>query len=348
MSIADGNPRLSIVVNNFNYARYLPEALDSVLRQMRDGDELIVVDDGSTDDSPALLRQYQHDHGIRLIEQANRGQMGTVRTGIEAASGDILVLLDSDDYFLDGYLDRLREIYVRHPDVSFVFVNARIEGDSAAARESMRGLFHRLELPPGRVGKTKWAALMFHEFIGVPTSGLSMHLSLANRILRLPTATEDNAAISPLLSTVLRISKTERAKSGYTADGVLVRCASIFGAEKYYDDRPGFLYRIHGANKYATTSRLGRWYLLRIRKKQFGKMFRQHSADVEVPTAAELRQEILGRSFGRRAVRQLIVRGNYCRAILASRGPLGDKLAAFAAALGLQASARQGYRSDGQ
>lgn len=328
------SPRLSIVVNNYNYARYLTEALDSVLRQMTDQDELIVVDDGSTDESPAILRQYERDHGIRLIEQANRGQMATVRTGIEAAQGDILVLLDSDDYFLDGYLDRLREIYVKYPDVSFVFANARIEGDSTAARESMRGLFHRLELPPGKVGKTKWAGLLFYEFIGIPTSGLSMHLPLANRIMTLPTALEDNSVISPLLSMLLRISETERAKSGFTADGVLVRCASIFGAQKYYDDRPGFMYRIHGANKYATTSRLGRWYLLRIRKKQFGKILRQHSAVIETPTASELRAEILGRSFGLRTVRQIIIRGNYCRAIVTSKGSLREKIAAFWAALG--------------
>jgi glycosyltransferase involved in cell wall biosynthesis len=288
---------------------------------------------------PHCCSRYASEHGIRLIEQANRGQMGTVRTGIEAARGDILVLLDSDDYFLDGYLDRLREVYVQNPDVSFVFANARIEGESTAARDSMRGLFHRLELPPGKVGKTKWAGLLFYEFIGVPTSGLSMHLSLANRIMTLPTALEDTTAISPLISTLLRISETERAKSGFTADGVLVRCASIFGAQKYYDDRPGFMYRIHGGNKYATTSRLGRWYLLRIRKKQFGKMFTQHSAVTEIPTATELREEILGRSFGRRPLRQFIIRGNYCRAIATSKGSLAEKLAAFAAALGLDGAA---------
>jgi glycosyltransferase involved in cell wall biosynthesis len=335
MTSFDGLPRLSIVVNNYNYAPYLPEALDSAIRQMTERDELIVVDDGSTDESPALLRQYERDHGIRLIEQANSGQMATVRRGIEEARGDILVLLDSDDAFLDGYLDRLRDIYVRCPDVSFVFANARIEGDATTARNSMRGLFHRLELPPGRIGKTKWAGLLFHEFVGVPTSGLSLHLSLATRIMMLPTALEDCTAISPLVSTLLRISESERAKSGFTADGVLVRCASIFGAQKYYDDRPGFLYRIHGGNKYATTSRLGRWYLLRLRKKRFGEVFRQHSGETSMPTATELREEILGRSFGRRPVRQIIIRGNYCRAIVSSEGSLREKIAAFAAALGV-------------
>lgn len=340
MSGASVQPRLSIVVNNYNYARYLPAALDSVIAQMHPQDELIVVDDQSSDDSPALLRQYASDHGITFIEQANSGQMGTVRTGIQAARGDIVVLLDSDDYFLDGYLQRLRDIYAQNPDVSFVFANARIEGDSIPARDSMRGLFHRLELPPGKVGTTKWATLLFYEFVGVPTSGLSLHLPLAQKIVAMPAAVDDVVVIPPLLSRLLRISRTEQAKSGYTADGVIVRCASIFGALKYYDERPGFTYRIHGANKYATTSRLGRWYLLRVRKRQFGRMFRQHYALVEKPTALELRDEILGRSFGKRLVRRIMVRGNYCRAILLSTGTLAEKFAALAAALGFTHSTR--------
>ena len=335
MNMPAGWPRLSVVVNNYNYAQYLPEALGSVIRQMIEGDELIVVDDGSTDGSSALLRQFARDYGIRLIEQANCGQMGTVRTGIDAAQGDVVVLLDSDDYFLDGYLQRLRDIYAANPDVSFVFANAQIGGESLTGRNNMRGLFRRLEFPPGKIGTTKWATLLFYEFVGLPTSGLSLHRSLADNIIALPTNVDEVIAIPPLHSKLLGISKTEQAKSRITADGVIVRCASIFGAQKYYDDRPGFLYRIHGDNKYATTSRLGRWYLLRLRKKQFRRMFTEHSAIAEKPTALELRQEIQGRAFGKRLMRRITVRGNYCRAVLASRGSLGEKWAALAAALGL-------------
>lgn len=327
-------PHLSIVINNYNYARYLPQALDSALRQMLAGDELIVVDDGSTDGSSALLRRYEHEHGIRVIEQANRGQMGSVSAGIAAASGEVVVLLDSDDYFLDGYLERLREVYRGNPDVSFVFANAEIGGDSAAGCDNMRGLFHRLELPAGRLGTSKWAALLFQEFVGLPTSGLSLHRSLAVRIIALRTEQEEAVAIPALRARLLRISKTEQAKSRYTADGVIVRCASIFGAQKYYDDRPGFFYRIHGNNKYAGTSRLGRWYLLRLRKQQFAKLFSQHPALAQRPTALELREEIVGRAFGRRLLRRITVRGNYCRAVLRSRGSGREKLAALAAALG--------------
>jgi glycosyltransferase involved in cell wall biosynthesis len=328
-------PRLSVVVNNYNYARYLPEALDSAIRQLRPGDEIVVVDDGSTDDSPAVLQRYQEKYGITVIRQENHGQMRTVRVGIEAARGDIVVLLDSDDYFLEGYLDRLRHIYMAHPDISYVFCNAILGGDSTAGSNSMRGILDRMELTPGEVGTTKWATLLFHEFVGVPTSGNSLHRSLANEIITLPTTVDETSILSSRIARVLGISKIEQQKSGFTADGVIVRSASLLQSRKYYDDRPGFMYRIHGSNKYASTNRLGRWYLRRRRKKVFKEMVSRYFGLTTVPTALELQQEILGRSFGRRWFRRLFIRGNYCRAILASKGSLTQKARALLAALGI-------------
>jgi len=327
-------PRLSIVVNNYNYARYLPEALDSAIRQLRHGDEIIVVDDGSTDDSPAVLQHYKGEHGITVIQQENHGQMRTVRAGIEAARCDIIVLLDSDDYFLDGYLDRLRHIYMAHPDVSYVFCNAVLGGDSTVGSNSMRGILNRMELTPGEVGTTKWATLLFHEFVGVPTSGNSLHRSLANDIITLPATVDETSIVSSRIAGLLGISKIEQKKSGFTADGVIVRSASLLQSRKYYDDRPGFLYRIHGSNKYASTNRLGRWYLRRRLKKVFKGVVSRHFGLTAVPTAVELREEILGRSFGRHWFRRIFIRGNYCRAILTSKGSLMQKVTALKAALG--------------
>jgi glycosyltransferase involved in cell wall biosynthesis len=327
--------QLTIVVNNYNYARYLPEALDSAIRQMHEGDELIVVDDGSTDQSPAILSQYQVEHGIRLIQQENQGQMRAVRVGIEAAQGDIVVLLDSDDYFLDGYLDRLRHIYNEHPEISYVFCNALLEGDSEKGRKSMRAILDRMELMPGKVGTTKWAALLFHEFVGVPTSGNSLYRSLANKILTLPAILDETSTLSPRLARLLGISKIEQQKSGFNADGVIARSASLLQSLKYYDERPGFMYRIHGSNKYASTNRLGRWYLRNLRKREFKNIVAHHFSLSTVPTAVELREEILGRSFAKHRLRRMVIRGNYCLAILVSGGSLAQKVTALSAALGL-------------
>src|SRR4051794_40698073 len=97
--------RVSVLVNNHNYARYLPEALDSALAQDAGGAEVeyIVVDDGSTDGSFQVLKRYAPRVKTVLLPQ-NRGQAAAFNAGFEAASGEILCLLDSDDWWAPGKL----------------------------------------------------------------------------------------------------------------------------------------------------------------------------------------------------------------------------------------------------
>ena len=89
-----GRPRISILINNYNYAQYLGEAIASALAQTYPHTEVIVVDDGSSDNSADVARQFS---GIRTIFKPNGGQTSAVRAGLAAASGDIVILLDSDD-----------------------------------------------------------------------------------------------------------------------------------------------------------------------------------------------------------------------------------------------------------
>jgi glycosyltransferase involved in cell wall biosynthesis len=89
---------VSIVINNYNYARYLRQAVDSALAQTYRPIEVVVVDDGSTDGSRELLASY--GDRIRLIEKPNGGQASAFNVGIAAAQGVYIALLDSDDYLL--------------------------------------------------------------------------------------------------------------------------------------------------------------------------------------------------------------------------------------------------------
>jgi glycosyltransferase involved in cell wall biosynthesis len=92
--------QVSIVINNFNYARFLGEAIESALTQTHRDVEVIVVDDGSTDDSREVLAAY---HGrIRALLQENRGQGGAFNAGFAATSGDVILFLDADDVLLPG------------------------------------------------------------------------------------------------------------------------------------------------------------------------------------------------------------------------------------------------------
>ena len=96
--------RISVIIPTHNRSLLLPRALDSVLSQSRQADEVIVVDDGSTDDTAAMLRdRYPR---VRYLFQGNRGVSAARNLGIRAATGDWIALLDSDDSWLPDKLER--------------------------------------------------------------------------------------------------------------------------------------------------------------------------------------------------------------------------------------------------
>jgi glycosyltransferase involved in cell wall biosynthesis len=319
-------PRISVVVNNYNYARFLREALDSTLAQLHDIDELIVVDDGSTDASLAILEAYRGHRSVTVIEQKNQGQLKAVRTGIEAASGDIVALLDSDDFFLEGYLDRLREIFRDHPQVSFTFTLPEVSGEDIAKVRDTRNILHHMAFLPGEVGSSRWAALLFQEYIGVPTSGLALQRSLAEKIMSLPEDADETIRLNAITRMAWGISIQEANQHGFSADGIIVRSASVLGAVKYYNDQPGFMYRIHGGNKYASVPRRGRWFMRTHRKKQMSDLFCRHFAINQYPTCDELCEEIRSRSWALYWRRRMRIRLEYCLAALHSHGTLRQKL----------------------
>ncbi len=89
--------KISVLINNYNYARFLPACIDSVLAQDYADFEIIVVDDGSTDDSRDIIASY----GTRIVPvlKENGGQASSFNAGFAASSGQILCLLDADDAF---------------------------------------------------------------------------------------------------------------------------------------------------------------------------------------------------------------------------------------------------------
>jgi glycosyltransferase involved in cell wall biosynthesis len=98
------NPVVSAIIPTYNRAKLVREAVDSVLAQTYPNVEVIVVDDGSTDDTQAQLRQY--GNRIRVIAQSNAGPAAARNRGIAAASGDLISFLDSDDLWLPQKLER--------------------------------------------------------------------------------------------------------------------------------------------------------------------------------------------------------------------------------------------------
>lgn len=95
-------PLISVIIPAHNYARYLPAAIDSVLAQDYTNIELIVIDDGSTDDTPEVLTTLAGR--IRSLRQPNGGIASARNTGYRLAHGDFIAFLDADDLFTPGRL----------------------------------------------------------------------------------------------------------------------------------------------------------------------------------------------------------------------------------------------------
>ena len=127
---------LSVIIPAYNRAAYLGAAIDSVLAQVPRPVEVIVVDDGSTDASPAIARAY--GPSVRLIRQAHAGIGAARNRGLEAAGGEIIGWLDSDDLWPPGSVACRLETLDRRPEVEVVhgrtqmFVSAEVEPDERA------------------------------------------------------------------------------------------------------------------------------------------------------------------------------------------------------------------------
>lgn len=111
---------VSILINNYNYDQYLKEAIDSSLNQTYPNLEIIVVDDGSQDDSVSILRQYARDNVIGVYKD-NGGQASAFNAGFAESSGDIICFLDADDYFYPSKIEEVVSIFNSSPKIGWVF-----------------------------------------------------------------------------------------------------------------------------------------------------------------------------------------------------------------------------------
>jgi glycosyltransferase involved in cell wall biosynthesis len=124
-------PRVSAAIPAYNVAAYLADALESVLAQTRPPDEIVVVDDGSTDGTPDVCRSY--GSAIRYVRREHDDTQGAgarARAFVEA-TGDWIALLDADDYWLPEKLERQLAAVAAHPDAGVVFTDYFTTGDSA-------------------------------------------------------------------------------------------------------------------------------------------------------------------------------------------------------------------------
>ena len=115
-------PTLAVVISAYNYARFLPDALESVLSQEPAFDEVIVVNDGSTDATADVLAGYEDR--VTIVHSENRGQTAACLEGARIATSDYVYLLDADDYLADGMVAAVRPLLATRP----VKVQFQLEG----------------------------------------------------------------------------------------------------------------------------------------------------------------------------------------------------------------------------
>lgn len=116
------SPMFSIVIPVYNAEPFLSACLDSVLTQNYKSFEIVCIDDGSTDGSPALLDEYARSNScVRVEHRANQGVSSARNRGIESAHGKYLLFLDADDYIAQGSLRHIRRVIAKHsPDIIVV------------------------------------------------------------------------------------------------------------------------------------------------------------------------------------------------------------------------------------
>ena len=117
MDVGLSPPLISIIITCYNQGNYLPKAIESVLAQSYTIVEIILVDDGSTDNTKAVSEQYSC---VKYIYQSNMGVSAARNTGIDHSSGDYILFLDADDWLLPNGLSANHKLLENHPKAAFV------------------------------------------------------------------------------------------------------------------------------------------------------------------------------------------------------------------------------------
>lgn len=131
-------PKVTVYIPSHNYGKYLDRSIGSVLAQTMDDWELIVIDDGSTDDTLERLQKYRSNPRIRVVAQENRGLNISNNIAIRLAAGKYVMRLDADDYLDENILTVLSSVLDRMPDVGLVYPDYYVVNDREEIVEIVR------------------------------------------------------------------------------------------------------------------------------------------------------------------------------------------------------------------
>jgi len=115
------NPKVTVYLVNYNYGQYIEQAIESVLQQTLQDFELLVIDDGSKDNSYDVISKYAHHEKVITVFQENKGLNRTNNVALDLAKGEYIMRLDADDYLDEHALELMANYLDRRPSVGLVF-----------------------------------------------------------------------------------------------------------------------------------------------------------------------------------------------------------------------------------
>jgi cellulose synthase/poly-beta-1,6-N-acetylglucosamine synthase-like glycosyltransferase len=159
----NGNISVTVVIPAYNAQSTLARALESVLAQTRPAEEIIVVDDASSDDTALLANSYAN-RDVRLVRlHERRGAAAARNMGIRASKGSWVAFLDADDEWLPGKLEMQVAAILANPEASFIFcASEEFSPEGQSLGDTFRGW-------PVTASKEAWKALLACNFVATPT-----------------------------------------------------------------------------------------------------------------------------------------------------------------------------------
>lgn len=177
-------PLVSILIDNYNYGRYVAASIDSALAQTYQNIEIIVVDDGSTDNSREVIETYKDK--VEVIFKQNGGQPSAFNLGFMACKGDIVCFLDSDDVYKTNKVERVVQTYAQHPEIQWCFHAYR---DVDTSMEKFISRYPRSEVGSQKIDFREALKKGQKPLLAPATSSITFSRKLLAKILPMPDKT---------------------------------------------------------------------------------------------------------------------------------------------------------------
>jgi len=187
--------RISVAITNYNYGRFVGGAVESVLGQTRPADQIVLVDDGSSDDSLSVIQSYSSR--VTVVSTENRGVVAATNKALACCNGEIVAMLDADDLLDSERLASIEAVYEANPDVCWVF-----NGLQRIDRTTMQSLAmpRRADFQSDRYDVRREMAKGSTPLGAPPSSALSFRLSLVKSFLPIPDGVENQDTFLALLA----------------------------------------------------------------------------------------------------------------------------------------------------